>query len=525
MLHFRGTAFVPTDLLAIRTAVDVMGRYTLDLSDDMVFGIVVWAAILLLSLSLTGKRCEKRKVLPSIILRLVCAAIAVAIAVWFCNCDPIQSMGYGFSIKFNAQYYNYWTYGTPAAFFENLKHCVYKEPEGYDAESLLKWEETYTSTDGSNELQPNIIVVMNESFCDYSMWGNEFGLSGEDSAPYFASLCQTLPHGKLLVSTTGGGTCNTEFEAITSNSLYFMPANSYPYQQYVRDNITSVIKYANELGYTTVGMHPAVGTNWNRSVVYPMLGFDETVFIDGFPDDVELCRNLVSDHADYERLLRLIDDEEEPLFVYNVTIQNHSSYIEGADEQLVELSNKDEFPLANNYVNLIRISDRELEYLLDELEQIEEPTVVLFFGDHQAGAIESEFEDLAFGFDSDNPQNAYELQQQYIVHFFMWSNCYDWKNEDYGVVSANYLLPLLFDRLQLPLSGYYQYLLELREKIVALNCCGIITESGDYYLEADEIPDEYRALLKQYEMVQYQSLFDSDENNSFFNVVTAKETE
>jgi len=42
-------------------------------------------------------------------------------------------------------------------------------------------------------------------------------------------------------------------------------------------------------------------------------------------------------------------------------------------------------------------------------------------------------------------------------------------------------LPLLFKQMGLPLSGHWQYLLDLYEKIPAVNACGIVTEDGGYY--------------------------------------------
>ena len=71
---------------------------------------------------------------------------------------------------------------------------------------------------------------MNETFSDLSIYQN---LHANYQGPqFFKSLSDTLQRGVLYVSAFGGGTCNTEFEYLTGNSMAFLGTGTYPYTIY-----------------------------------------------------------------------------------------------------------------------------------------------------------------------------------------------------------------------------------------------------------------------------------------------------
>ena len=72
-------------------------------------------------------------------------------------------------------------------------------------------------------------------------------------------------------------------------------------------------------------MHPYPGENWNRINCYEYMGFDDFLYGDYY-EGSETFRNYVSDRADYQKIIDLVEekeDREERLFVFNVTMQNH----------------------------------------------------------------------------------------------------------------------------------------------------------------------------------------------------------
>ena len=81
------------------------------------------------------------------------------------------------------------------------------------------------------------------------------------------------------------------------------------------------------LGYRTVFFHPYLASGWNRRAVYQDFGFDEISFQEAVSDP-DYMRGYITDRSSYEHLVQLYEEKEpgEPLFLFNVTMQNHSAY-------------------------------------------------------------------------------------------------------------------------------------------------------------------------------------------------------
>ena len=78
---------------------------------------------------------------------------------------------------------------------------------------------------------------------------------------------------------------------------------------------------------TTAALHPYYASGWNRDQVYPDLGFEDTYFRDDFTNASTL-RGYVDDRSAFEKLIELYEDKEENerLFAFEVTMQNHGGY-------------------------------------------------------------------------------------------------------------------------------------------------------------------------------------------------------
>ena len=84
---------------------------------------------------------------------------------------------------------------------------------------------------------------MNEAFSDLSVI-NEFS-TNEDYMPFIHSLNENTIKGSLYMSIFGSGTCNSEFEYLTGNSMSFLRNGIIAYTQVVKDklpNMTYLLK-------------------------------------------------------------------------------------------------------------------------------------------------------------------------------------------------------------------------------------------------------------------------------------------
>lgn len=176
-------------------------------------------------------------------------------------------------------------------------------------------------------------------------------------------------------------------------------------------------------------MHPYSESGWMRATVYPLLGFDNSYFIQDFPQK-KLVREYVSDQEMYEQIIEKYENkpDDQPLFLFGVTMQNHGGYeYEGNDFEytnfLSEMSR--EYSDVEQYLALLQRSDEALKTLIEYFKAIEDKTIVVFYGDHQPNLDNNFLEEVHGG----NFDTLDEQELMYRVPFFIWAN-YDIEEEN-----------------------------------------------------------------------------------------------
>jgi len=391
--------------------------------------------------------------------------------------------------------------GSPWMDFFRFLHV--EEPEGYSAEKVNEIASKTGGGDKTGDLPENIIVIMNESFSDLSVLG-DFKTS-EPVLPCFKEMKSYTSQGNVYVSVYGGGTANSEFEFFTGNSVAFIPAGTVAFQMYVEEGDSSLVSLLKEHGYRTVAYHPFRKDNYNRLSVYDIYGFDEYY---GKGDiKFKKLRNYASDKSDYQGLIQLYENKVpgERLFLYNVTMQNHAGYdYKDYDSTIFLADYPGEFPETEQYLSLMHESDQALQELIEYFSQVKEKTVILLFGDHQP-ALEDGFYQRVMG--AETAENSFEhFQRKFITPYVLWSN-YELDVEEKENISTNYLGSYLLDAIGVELPVYNRYLLELREKIPAVNVNGFLDDQGTMHW-IGETGSEYEEVLAEYRMFEYNNLFD-----------------
>lgn len=512
VIRFRGMALSAGDLFSLGAAASVASEYTYELDWYMYVEVLLTAAICALSLKLSGGRMLHPAVRAAVF--VVWAAVAGAYYYVCCKTDfleehEIRSEGFTHQLRYK-QY---------DMIFTTLTTCFYlsvDKPDGYSVERVRELAAPYLEEDGTEaalssgedetEGTPHLIVIMNESFADYTDIGRGLELS-EDCMPFLHSLTENTIKGNVYVSIFGGNTPNSEYEFLTGNTMGFLPPSSVGFNLFVRGNLPSVASELKRVGYRTLAIHPYRGTNYRRHIVYPQLGFD-TYYTRKEFEHSQYIRSFISDAALADRIIEEFDKNKEsgaPLFSYNVTVQNHGDYFASNTKNL-DLSIEVKNPEVNQtktsiYVNLIRESDRMLETLVRHFEQEEEPTVIVMFGDHQANLGDNTYEYLI---GNEEELTAEERMEKYKVPFVIWTN-YDIEEEVIERTSLNYLYSLLADRLELPMTGYQRYLLALSEKIPALCAQGYWGDDGKFY-ELDDAESPYYEAVNEYNILEYNDI-------------------
>lgn len=515
VLDFRSAPVMPWDILSVKTAASVADNYNYRLDKQAAIVLALFALVLLISsycdISVTFIKLRVSGTLISFILLTV-----------FVNYTQSNDCLYRFRLYDKLFTPTTMTYkdGTVVAFCMQLQYLFVEKPEGYSkerAEEILQEglsqpysdiESFQTALEAKNT--PNIIVIMNEAFSDLNILG-EFS-SSEDYIPFVRSLlegAENTQSGYLGVSVLGGNTANTEFEFLTGGTMAFLPQGSIPYQQYINGEMPSLASYLKELDYSTIALHPYGATGWHRHQVYPWLGFDSFLSLEDFTSPKQI-RKYVSDESDYEKIIQLFEEKEagKPLFLFNVTMQNHSSYTDAYTDFTpdVKVEGSDSFALSQ-YLSLLKVSDREIEKLIGYFQEQSERTLIVFFGDHQP--TDSVVRDIwRLNDKSDQALSRKEQCLRYQVPFFIWAN-YDIEEIIGMNTSPNYLGSLTLKAAGLPLSPLHEFLDGLRQDYPVLSSIEVQDARGTSY----EIKEKEEELLK-YAIVQYYLLMEERENGN-----------
>ena len=140
--------------------------------------------------------------------------------------------------------------------------------------------------------------------------------------------------------------------------------------------------------------------------------------------------------------------------------------------------------------------------LLYTSSQVDEPTAIVFFGDHQPNVTSAFYDDL-FG-NTEAARTREEKQAKLTTPFFIWAN-YDIEERAGVQISANYLSAYALDALGCAVSGYDQLRLAAREQVPCINNYGYYLAGGAW---RDSSGAAAEPALSLYQHVQYAQLFD-----------------
>lgn len=485
VLMVRGSAITISDILAIPTALSVSHNIHISFARNGFIGLFFVFIIFLLIL-LFRKQFVKSK--SNWIYRLSKVFVGILIFVILSLTDIYKS----YSIwDINATYR---TLGTPLTLLRMTHDISVKPAANYNKKEISELLNSYNKTSNNlNEDIPNIIVIINESFCDYYNLYND-GYSNPIS--YFTELSKSenVISGVCYSSGFGGQTSNVEYEFLTQNSTRILPVGSYAFQQYIKAPIkSSLVSTLKSNGYHTSAIHPWESFAYSRNKIYRLFDFASIKFkndIDGLEQTFN--NDFFTDRSTYKELLKEINqkDENDKIFKYVLTVQNHTGYTNSDPNQMTYHDESSK----NVYMQLIHDSSEALKELITELQQREEKYLLLFFGDHQPNLDDSDnFSDRSF--------------KEYETPFIIWAN-YD-IDEQYDIkTSTIFLQNYLLETAGIEFTSINNYMAELQKyfPIVTGNFC--IDVNGNILNKNSNSSPFYDKLL-EYDKINYYRIFDS----------------
>ena len=574
VVKFRGSPIVPWDILSLRTAGNVASNYDYVIYWHMLFSTFGFAFVMLGTGKMKSRIRLKRVRFPF----LAAAVLSLILLTNSIQNEDVKTF-WGMDTTLFTPNVRYRKNGLLVAYLANLNLIHINKPDGYSVSKVKEIEgqirETETEYDqidypdknesvqeeddtafqGTNlkalaadvqsapsqtetEKQqaistgdgksstekssfdlsqaPNIIVIMNEAFSDLSVIGN-FETS-EDYMPFFHSMMDQYTGGHLMVSVKGGNTANTEYEFLSGDSMAFLPQGSVVYQQYISSKIPTLASYLGSLGYSTEGLHPYLGSGWDRERVYPLLGFDEFKDVDYFTG-AKTIRKFVSDESAFDKIIEEFQNKgSQKKFIFEVTMQNHSGYMANpaTDNGFTQELTLTGLPYENantvaaeRYLTLIKKSDEAYEKLITWFEQnVTEPTIIVTFGDHEPSDYVTDVIDGLTGYDS-NTTDLEEVQKHYQVPFFIWNNMGIGKDQSVNLMSVNYLAAYIMKEAGLPMTDYQQFLTQLQKQVPVVCANTYIDADGTYHDWKDLSSDtQNKDAVNAYNILAYNHLVD-----------------
>lgn len=383
-------------------------------------------------------------------------------------------------------------------FVSKISEMSIPTPENYSKNEVSKIVESIESKETvESDIQPNIVVIMSEAF-----WEFEKILPNYEGETYYPTVSK-YKIGNIVSPSYGGGTSNVEFEALTGYSNNLLPDGSVPYQQFMSPYVPALPNLLKEYGYETSAFHTYHKYFWNRVVAYPALGFDQFIGLEDL-DSPEYHGVFIDDRVVNDLILDQLKDATKPQFIYAVTMQNHGMYVDGRygsdtmpiSTEYSESTNN----MLNTYGTGIVHSDQVFKDLLEELETLDKPTLVVFFGDHLPN-LDNAYREVGF-VDADGNFSLEDQLKLKETPIAVWNN-YGKEIGDIGSISTSFLAPYIMEWAELKMPTYYSFLQNFRENMPGYTSVVKSDADGDLYTET---PEHLLELEQQYRILQYDLL-------------------
>lgn len=444
VIVFRGSPLTGNDLTLIRSGLLIADNY-LSQSDFLLISFSIFIVILLLVILWVFAPKHKNKISY---IKNSLGLVIIMLILFISNSIALKTNIV--STNFWNIYYSYRDYGFPYAFSTTTLNNGIKKPSNYSKNLVETLTNSYSdnlialntfnssnNTNFDNYYNTNIIMVQLESFFDPTLINGL--VFSEDPIPNFKRLSKEYSSGSLSVSSIGGGTANTEFEVITGMNLDFFSPGEYPYNTILR---TTAVESANTLlkehNYTTHALHNHQGGFYNRNIVFSNLGFDTYTSVEYMDILGKTPLNWAKDDMLINPIIDCLISSEGADFIYTISVQGHGNYPDYkvySEPKITVTGSYDEGTLNSieYYTAQINEMDQFIQALIDSISELDEKSIIVFYGDHQPNFNLSE---------SDLSTN-----NLYSTEYFIWDNI-GFEKEDLNLETYQ-LLSSIFKKIQI----------------------------------------------------------------------------
>ena len=439
MLSVRVTPFNAQDLNMIADVTTIIDKYFNGVEGFFLILGIVAVIVWLVIMWLRGGQYQGRMFrIPAIIVTIV--AIATMGKITDLAIENRIISNYFGNIAFA-----YEDYGLPYCFSASLFNTGISEPSGYSEDKIQEITQNgkLTEASTSREEMPNIILIQLESFFD--TYDAEFFTTSQDPIPTFHYLMENYTSGYFKVPSVGAGTANTEFEVLTGMNLRYFGPGEYPYKTKVKkEAMESVASALKEFGYGAHALHNNGGNFYSRAQVFKNMGFDSYTSKE-FMNILEYTEEgWATDAVLTEHIMNAMNSTEQQDFVFGITVEGHGAYDHKLENPLITVDGIEDEDLRirwEYFVNHLYNTDLFIADLIAHLEERNEPTVLVLYGDHLP-TMDLEANDL---------KSRYLFNTNYVV----WDNI-GLKQEDRNLPTYQ-LMADVFNKLDIHSGTVFNY--------------------------------------------------------------------
>ena len=275
-------------------------------------------------------------------------------------------------------------------------------PEGYDEDfmlDVLARIDQLTAPRQEPEARPNVLFILSESFYDLTRLP-VLQYEGDPLENFHALEAESVS-GTFHSHYLGYGTGYLEIPLLYGlNALDLPPGTNICFQdEAVYQRFDALAEQFTKSGdYTAEMLHAYDNTLYNRTVTYPLLGFNDLYFSDDIQQmgieraDGAYGGFYMRDGYFFQGMLermKAVNESGKRAFLFGITMENHQPFEPQKFnyECQIPLVAPDFTPAQRDIIRVmlegITRADQALGELTAALRESGEPTIVVFFGDHR----------------------------------------------------------------------------------------------------------------------------------------------
>lgn len=391
-------------------------------------------------------------------------------------------------------------------YLHSIPDAIPQKPEGYSAKESAEQLAQYPDADIPSDRQISVVGVMLEAYADFSDFGG-LDIASDVYGPYHQLEAEGYS-GKLVTNIFAGGTVNTErafLTGLTHLDNFRGATNSYAW-------------YFRSQGYQVTGDHPSFQWFYNRQNINQYLGFQSYRFVENYYT-AYTGGTVAPDNVFFPQLLQSVEDQLKngPLFSFSVSYQGHGPY---TDEGLVWPSGSEvltrtdaltdgEYNILANYLGSVKDTSQRLYDFAESLNDLDEPVVLVVFGDHKPwlGDDNSVYNAMGYSLDDSTEEG---FLNHYSTQYLIWANTAakkiigdDFVGQKGNAVSPAFLMNKVFSLCSWTGPSYLQAVAPVADALPVVNTSGrFLTGDGSFESSAS-LSEEDTALLSRYKCLEY----------------------